>query len=134
VIVIEKDDAMLNNTPLRFDIPVSDLARAKQFYEERLGLAPNFENDYCAQYRFLQSYFVLTPSDSAGQAQHSLMTWIVEDIEAVRDWLAERGVIFEAYDIPGMKTVNGIATLETDRIAWFKDSEGNLLAIAEVNL
>lgn len=125
---------MLANTPLRFDIPVSDLARAKRFYSEKLGLFCNFENDYCAQYRYLQSYFVLTPSQSAGQNEHSIMTWLVEDISTVKSWLEDRGVIFEDYDLPEMKTKDGIARLGTDLLAWFKDSEGNLLAIAEVNI
>lgn len=124
---------MLQNAHLRFDIPVSDLARAKRFYAERLGLTCNYENKFCAQYRFAESYFVLTPADSAGRAQHSLLTWLVDDIEAVKLWLEERGVSFEEYDFGETKTVNGIADLDGDRIAWFKDSEGNLLAIAEVH-
>jgi predicted enzyme related to lactoylglutathione lyase len=124
---------MLKGFPLRFDIPVNDLRRAKNFYAEKLGLEPNFENEYTAQYRYSESYFVLTPSDSAGKAQYSLMTWLVEDVEAVKSWLEEKGVVFEEYDFPGMKTVNGIAILGTDRMAWFKDSESNLLAIAEVH-
>jgi predicted enzyme related to lactoylglutathione lyase len=124
---------MLKDFPLRFDIPVSDLRRAKNFYAEKLGLKPNFENDYTAQYRYSESYFVLTSSDSAGKAKYSLLTWLVEDVDAVKSWLEEKGVVFEEYDFPGMKTVNGIATLGTDRMAWFKDSEGNLLAIAEVH-
>jgi len=124
---------MLQNAALRFDIPVSDLARARKFYAEKLGLSCNYENDFCAQYRYADSYFVFTPSEDAGQAQYSLLTWLVEDIETVKTWLDERGVTFEEYNFPGMKTTNGIATLGGDRMAWFKDSEGNLLAIAQVS-
>lgn len=124
---------MLKDADLRFDVPVSDIARAKKFYAEKLGLTPNYENKYSAQYRYSNSYFVLTPSSSAGQGQHSLLTWLVADIETTKSWLEEQGIIFEEYDLPYMKTVNSIATLGNDRIAFFKDSEGNLLAIAEVN-
>jgi predicted enzyme related to lactoylglutathione lyase len=81
---------MLTNANLRFDIPVSDLSRAKKFYAEKLGLTCNFENEYSAQYRYSDSYFVLTPSDSAGNANYSLLTWIVDDIHKVKRWLEER--------------------------------------------
>lgn len=124
---------MLADAHLRFDIPVSDLMRAKRFYAERLGLTCNYENEFCAQYRYAASYFVLTPSENAGKAEHSLMTWLVDDIDLVRSWLGERGVTFEEYDFGDTRTVNGIAKLGGDRIGWFKDSEGNLLAIAEVD-
>lgn len=124
---------MLTNAHLRFDIPVRDLSRAKSFYAERLGLTCNYENEFCAQYRYAESYFVLTSSKSAGNAEYSLLTWLVDDIDQVKSWLEERGVTFEEYDFGDTQTVDGIADLGGDRIAWFKDSEGNLLAIAEVN-
>lgn len=124
---------MLIDASLRFDIPVSDLARAKDFYAERLGLTCNYENEFCAQYRYGESYFALTPSDSAGRAEHSLLTWLVDDIDIVKAWLADQGVVFEDYDLGHAKTIDGIADLGGDRIAWFKDSEGNLLAIAKVH-
>lgn len=123
---------MLANVNMRFDIPVSDLSRAKKFYAERLGLTCNYENDFCAQYRYSESYFVLTPSESAGKASYSLLTWLVDDIAKVKRWLEERGISFEKYDFGETKTVDGIANLGEDRVAWFKDSEGNLLAIAEL--
>ena len=123
---------MLAQSNLRFDIPVSDLARAKKFYAERLGLICNYENEFCAQYRYSESYFVLTPSDSAGKASYSLLTWLIEDIGEVKRWLENRGVSFEEYDLGDAMTTDGIADLGGDRIAWFKDSEGNLLAIAEL--
>jgi hypothetical protein len=92
----------------------------------------NYENEFCAQYRYGESYFVLTPSESAGKAQHSLLTWLVDDIETVKTWLEVRGVVFENYELDNIKTVDGIADFGKDRVAWFKDSEDNLLAIAEV--
>lgn len=123
---------MLTSTPLRFDIPVSDLVRAKKFYSDQLDLTCNYENEYCAQYRYSDSYFVLTPSDSAGKASYSLLTWLVDDIIKVKQWLEERGVTFEECDLGDIRTIDGIAVLGDDRVAWFKDSEGNLLAIAEL--
>jgi hypothetical protein len=67
------------------------------------------------------------------------MAWEVDDLEETITELRERGVIFEEYDVPGLKTVNRIAEVEGnypskggagEKAAWFKDSEGNLLAIA----
>ena len=123
---------MLAHASLRFDIPVSDLSRAKEFYAEKLGLTCNYENEHSAQYRYASSYFVLTPSASAGKAKYSLLTWLVEDIYEVKRWLEKRGVTFEEFDFGDAKTIDGIADLGNDRVAWFKDSEGNLLAIAEL--
>ena len=59
------------------------------------------------------------------------MTWLTDDIEADVAALQARGVVFEEYDLPGLKTVNGVATIGESKGAWFKDSEGNLLALGE---
>jgi hypothetical protein len=59
------------------------------------------------------------------------MTWLTSDIETDVAALKARGVVFEEYDLPGLKTVNGVATIGTSKGAWFKDSEGNLLALGQ---
>ena len=123
---------MLQGFHLRFDVPVSDLDRAKAFYAHQLGLIPSHENEFSAQYRYQDSYFVLTPSASAGRGEHSILTWLVDDILATKTWLEDRGVEFNEYDLGDLKTSDGIAVLGSDQVAWFNDSEGNLLAIAEV--
>jgi hypothetical protein len=56
------------------------------------------------------------------------MTWLTDDIEADVAALAARGVVFEEYDLPDLKTINRVATIGASKGAWFKDSEGNLLA------
>jgi predicted enzyme related to lactoylglutathione lyase len=124
--------SMLGQSNLRFYIPVSDLSRVKKFYADQLGLVCTYENEFSAQYRHSDSYFVLTPSESAGQARHSLLTWLVEDIFTVKTWLESRGLSFEEYDFGDTKTIAGIADLGDDRVAWFRDSKGNLLAIAQL--
>jgi hypothetical protein len=55
---------------------------------------------------------------------------MVDDVEVTVQELRGRGVVFEEYDFPGLKTVNGVADLGYERAAWFKDSEGNILAVA----
>jgi hypothetical protein len=75
----------------------------------------------------------LYPRDTLTKADHTVAGWVVDDIEAVVDALIKRGVVFEQYDMPGMKTdERGIATLGPGKSAWFKDTEGNILSIFEV--
>jgi hypothetical protein len=77
------------------------------------------------------SQFALYPSAGAGTAQHTIAGWTVGDIEAEVGELRARGVVFEEYDLPNLKTVNGIAALGPNRAAWFRDSEGNILGIMQ---
>jgi catechol 2,3-dioxygenase-like lactoylglutathione lyase family enzyme len=121
-------------------LPAQDLGRARRFYAEKLGLEPVEERPGGLRYRMAGGEFALFQSAGAPSGEHTQMGWEVDDIdEAVRE-LRERGVVFEEYDLPGLTTVDGIAEVEGnypskgsigERAAWFKDSEGNLLAIGE---
>ncbi|MBX3081525.1 MAG: VOC family protein [Anaerolineae bacterium] len=125
----------LANCALRFSIPVNDSSRAQRFYEDVLGLPAGRHAGGGIMYECNGGYFALVQTGTAGSLQHSLMTWLVEDIRAAVDELRGKGVIFETYDMPGFKTEDGIATFSnSDRVAWFKDSEGNLLALAQIIL
>jgi predicted enzyme related to lactoylglutathione lyase len=123
---------MLTNFPLRFTIPVTDMQRAQRFYEDTLQFPPAQHGAGGLMYTCNGGYFVLVNTGSSGTVQHSIMTWLVDDIAATVTALQRSGVVFEAYDFPGVKTVNSIATLGADQVAWFKDSEGNLLALAQL--
>jgi catechol 2,3-dioxygenase-like lactoylglutathione lyase family enzyme len=120
----------------RFDIvpmlPAQDLERAKRFYAEKLGLTPVSEDPGAAHYRSGSASFDLYPSRGAGTAQHTLAAWMVDDIHAALEELRGRGVVFEEYDLPGLKTEGGIADLGFELAAWFKDSEGNILSIGQL--
>jgi hypothetical protein len=83
-------------------------------------------------YRSGDSYFSLYPTEFAGTAQHTLGTFTVRDVDAAVADLRGRGVRFEDYDLPGIKTVNGIAELGGIRGAWFKDPEGNILSVVQL--
>jgi catechol 2,3-dioxygenase-like lactoylglutathione lyase family enzyme len=113
-------------------LPVNDLDRAKRFYEEKLGLTPEREDPGAAHYRSGSTLFDLYPTQFAGSAQHTLAAWIVDDIRVVVTELRGRGVVFEEYDLPGLKTKEGIADLGFELAAWFKDSEGNTLSIGQL--
>ena len=123
---------MLKDHPVHTTLPATDLARAKAFYAEKLGLTPVEEHPGGAFYECGGRRFLLFPSGGAASGTHTQMGFNVADIEAeVRD-LRERGVEFEDYDFPGFDRQTGIARHGVVRSAWFKDSEGNLLGVVQL--
>lgn len=131
---------MLEQGEVATRLPAQDLERARAFYAEKLGLEPVEERPGGLRYRCGNSYFVLFASAGSASGTHTQMGWEVADIEAVVAELRGRGVEFEEYDLPGLKTVNGIATVAGnypskggvgEKGAWFRDSEGNLVGIGQ---
>jgi catechol 2,3-dioxygenase-like lactoylglutathione lyase family enzyme len=112
-------------------MPAQDLQRAKGFYEGKLGLTPVEETEQGTRYRVGQNDFLLFPSTGRASGDHTQLGFDVDDLDSSVKALRDRGVTFEEYDMPGFKTVEGILEAEGERTAWFKDSEGNLLVIAE---
>jgi catechol 2,3-dioxygenase-like lactoylglutathione lyase family enzyme len=124
---------MLADRPTYTTLPAADLERAKRFYTEKLGLSPESEAPEGVFYRCgTDTRFLVFPSQGVGSGQHTQMSWTVDDIEAEVADLKARGVVFEEYDMPYLKTVNSVATMGPVKAAWFKDSEGNLLALAQL--
>jgi hypothetical protein len=78
------------------------------------------------------SRFTIYPTPNAGKAPQTVMGFNTPDVEAEVRELKARGVVFEEYDYPTLKTVNSIATMGEVKSAWFKDSEGNILGIAQI--
>ncbi len=113
-------------------IAATDLERARRWYAEKLGLHPLREQAQGLLYATGGSEFFLYQTGAAGTAQNTVAEWEVDDLEAVMADLRSRGVVFEEYDYPDFKTVNGIGMLGNDRAAWFKDSEGNYLALSQI--
>lgn len=131
---------MLADSNVSARIPAQDLKRAKLFYAEKLGLTPSEERPGGVRYRCGSGSFSLFQSSGASSGNHTQMAWEVDDIEATVEELRRRGVVFEEYDLPGIKTVNGIATIAGnypsnggvgEKGAWFRDSEGNLFGIGQ---
>src|SRR5437588_10147415 len=123
---------MLKSAPIVPYIPVTQLARARRFYEEKVGLTVKEEYAGGVIYECGKgSWVFMYPSAGAGTSQASQAFWAVDDVEAEVAQLKARGVVFEEYDMPGIKTVNSIATGGGARTAWFKDSEGNILAVSQ---
>jgi catechol 2,3-dioxygenase-like lactoylglutathione lyase family enzyme len=130
---------MLADSQVATRLPVKNLERARRFYSEKLGLEPAEERLGGLCYRCGPGYFALFESAGSASGTHTQMAWEVVDMEATVATLRARGVVFEEYDLPGLKTVNGIAEIEGnypskgagERRAWFRDSEGNLLGIGQ---
>lgn len=123
---------MLGKHRVYATIPATDMARAKRWYEEKLGLRPATETEVGATYMLGEGTgFFLYPTEFAGKAPNTLMGFVSKDVEKDVAALKARGVTFEEYDMPGLKTVNSIAMLGTMKGAWFKDSEGNILSIGD---
>jgi catechol 2,3-dioxygenase-like lactoylglutathione lyase family enzyme len=126
----------LSNYRVAAAVAVSDMPRARAFYEGRLGLVPDAEADHEGNVRYVCGAGTLIHvfvSPYAGTAQSTVAGWGVDDIDAVVDELAAKGVEFEQYDEPGLVTdERGIATFEGDaKVAYFKDPDGNVLSIAQ---
>jgi catechol 2,3-dioxygenase-like lactoylglutathione lyase family enzyme len=131
---------MLQKSHVATRLPAQDLARARRFYAEKLGLEPTEERPGGLRYQCAGGWFALFESAGASSGSHTQMAFDVDDIEAAVKELRRRGVVFEEYDSPALKTVDGIATVQGnypskggagERGAWFKDSEGNLLSIGQ---
>lgn len=124
---------MLKDVPIVPYIPASDLDRARRFYEGKVGLTPRDANAGGVAYPCAGgSWIYLYKSVGAGTSKASQAFWQVGDIDAEVRELKARGVDFIDYDLPGVKTVDGIATMDDGtKGAWFNDSEGNILALIQ---
>ena len=131
---------MFEHSDVATRLPAQDPERARAFYAEQLGLEPIEERPGGLRYRCGNSFFVLFTSAGRASGTHTQMGWEVDDIEAVVAALRARGVVFEEYDLPGLRTAGGIADIEGnypskggvgERGAWFHDSEGNLIGIGQ---
>jgi catechol 2,3-dioxygenase-like lactoylglutathione lyase family enzyme len=133
-IVQVKENAMLQDAPMYAYLPAHDVARARNFYEGTLGFKPAEQLDGGVTYRFgndTACFLYATPH--AGTSKASQAFWQVEDIEREVAELQSRGVQFERYDaMPGKRSRDGVVIEDGGaKAAWFKDTEGNILAIVQ---
>jgi predicted enzyme related to lactoylglutathione lyase len=122
---------MLSKARASATLPVADLGRAKKFYGEVLGLSVKQENPDGVEYNCGADTSVFVyPSGYAGTNQATAVGFMVDDLDATMKDLKDRGVTFEEYDIPGLKTEKGVVTMpDGSKGAWFKDTEGNILSL-----
>ncbi len=123
---------MLAHASVTTMLPVIDMARARAFYETRLGLIPGgFRADGKFVYQVGGSTLALFPKPEGTKAEHTAISFQVANIAATLAALERAGVVFEDYDLPGFKTEGHVCVLGAEKAAWFKDSEGNYLCIHE---
>jgi len=122
---------MLKDAPIQAHIPASNIVRARKFYEEVTGLQPKGEYAGGVVYECGGVRVFMYPTPNAGTSKASQAFWQVKDVEAEVAELKSRGVKFEEYDLPTGKMKNRIATAGGAKTAWFKDTEGNILAVSQ---
>jgi predicted enzyme related to lactoylglutathione lyase len=123
---------MLQDSPMHAYIPAKDLARARQFYEGKLGFKPKEETAGGVIYEFGRgTACFLYPTPNAGTSRASQAFWSVNDVDGEIEALKARGVVFEDYDMPGEKSAAGAITAGGAKAAWFRDSEGNIMALIQ---
>jgi catechol 2,3-dioxygenase-like lactoylglutathione lyase family enzyme len=115
---------------------VSDLDRARHFYEDQLGLVPGEEDPQGVRYPCAQGsgVFVYLSPENAGQSSATLAGWSVDDLDQTMQELGSRGVVFERYDQPGITTdERGVFDAGRFRAAWVRDPDGNTIAITQTS-
>ena len=124
---------MLTTAAVHPTLPVVDLERARKFYEEKLGLKViRTDPSPGAVLQAGEGTILYIYQRAATKADHTAASFIVKDVEATVKELKAKGVVFENIDAPSFKTVDGIATMGELKGAWFKDTEGNILAVTNM--
>lgn len=124
---------MLVNASAHATIPATDIDRARRFYEERLGFEPSTVMAGGVLYGAgAGTEFLVFPSSGRASGDHTQLGFTVADLDAEVAELKARGVGFESYDMPGFDPATSVATFESTRSAWFKDSEGNLIGLVQL--
>lgn len=122
----------LNGTQVTCILPVKDLTRARNFYEDALNLQPlGGRPDGKFIYRCGGTEIALMPNAVGTQAKHTALSFKVDDVARAIAALQSRGVVFADYDLPGLKTVDHVCVLGSEKAAWFEDPEGNILCLHE---
>ena len=127
---------MLRDAPIMAIVPAADIEEARRFYEDKLGLqqidmsTPGNDMAFaCGEGTRLYVY----EREAGSKADHTVAGWRVKDVGETVERLRQKGVAFEHYDMPRLKTdERGVAELGDARAAWFKDPEGNILSITEI--
>ncbi len=122
---------MLADSRLMAAVPVRDVHDARRFYEGVLGLrfagGPRADGSFDYECGGGSGLFTYPTQENAGRSPATLAAWQVDDIEATARQLRKTDVALEEYDMPGLQTEEGIATLRGGRTIWFKDPDGNIL-------
>ena len=126
----------LTTAPFFASLPAEDIERARRWYEEKLGLTPVMDLGFGGLvYQTGGSNWIIYQTPSAGTGKHTLGGWTVPNIDDAMRELRAKGVTFEDYALgdQGPTTENGVARDPSGgAVAWFKDSEDNVVSINEL--
>lgn len=128
----------LSSSPVWPTLAVKDLKHSREFYEQILGYTPMMESDDTITYQGNSGtgLIVYKSDENAGTNKATCASWMVDNLDDTMEDLRSKGVSFENYDQPGLKTENGVVTWnegdKTMRAAWFKDPDGNILNLAQM--
>jgi predicted enzyme related to lactoylglutathione lyase len=133
VIYALKGIIMLTDSNIIAVLPAKDINRAKEFYRDKLGIEPSESmEEGSVMYSCGQgTRFLIYQTENAGTARNTQMGWETDNLEREMEELRSRGVVFEDYNFPGLKTENGVATADWGKAAWFLDSEDNIINISQ---
>jgi catechol-2,3-dioxygenase len=121
---------MLSIAPAAATLPAVDLNRARKFYEGTLGLKVGEADEHGIRIECGRGTQIYLYKRGPTKADNTAVGFVVENLEQEVQELKQKGVVFEEYDFPGLKTVNSIATLGNEKAAWFKDTEGNIIGVS----
>jgi catechol 2,3-dioxygenase-like lactoylglutathione lyase family enzyme len=128
----ESAETLLAASQVTCMLPVKDLERARRFYEQSLRLVPlGARPDGKFIYKVGDTELALFPRPEGTKAEHTALSFRVDDIAAAIAVLKAQGVVFDDYDLPGFKTVEHVCVLGSEKAAWFRDPEGNILCLHE---
>jgi predicted enzyme related to lactoylglutathione lyase len=126
---------VLEGATVHTTLPAIDMARATKFYTEKVGAVPGASAETGSFFSVGNSTFSLYPTPNPKRGGHTQMGVRVPDVRTAVADLRSRGVVFEDYDFPGLKTVDGIADIGGgSAAAWFTDTEGNTIGVVQLNM
>lgn len=123
---------MIEGTTVHAVLPAMDMDRAAQFYSQKVGAQPVESGPGGAFFTIGGATFSLYPTPNPNRGGHTQMGLRVPDVRAAVADLRSRGIVFEEYDLPGLKTVDGVAEIGEVSAAWFKDTEGNTIGVVQI--
>lgn len=124
---------MIEGATVHATLPAADMDRARKFYIEKVGAVPRESGEGGALFSIGDSTFSIYPTPNPNRGGHTQMGLRVPDVRAAVADLQSRGVVFEEYDSPGLKTVDGVADAGGVSAAWFKDTENNTIGVVQIN-
>jgi predicted enzyme related to lactoylglutathione lyase len=124
---------VLDGATAHATLPAIDVDRAAKFYTEKVGAVPSESGQGGSFFSVGNSKFSIYPTPNPNRGGHTQMGLRVPDVRAAVAELRSRGIVFEEYDFPGLKTVEGIADVGGASAAWFKDTEGNIIGVVQID-